>query len=286
MKTKTFAILLTAIIALNIMGFSYAGLSGTIKTNKSNTLKTYFVAVTYSDNEIEKDVAQVTATISIDGTEIMIAITNGYPCYEAYVNFTIQNQGDKTVHIYSVSVENLNPTALNVTVTPLICTTLNPWEETEGTVTTHILQTAQECHTYTFKITILLRDPTVGPGTPGFWKRQFEAQMDPESLERYLDQINASSAVFKGNFTGSREEKFETAFDILSMPKRSSTEVQLKAHLLALWLNYLSGLANGYTIDGLTAIEIIEGSEEALVNNLTSEYEYWKNLCEEFNELP
>jgi len=138
MKTKTLAILLTAIIALNIMGFSYAGLSGTIKTNNnSNTLKTYFILpVTYSDNEIEKDVAQVTATINIEGTEIDIFITNGYPCYETYVDFTIQNQGDKIVHIYNVTVENLNPTALDVAVTDLTCTTLYPWDETEGTVTT------------------------------------------------------------------------------------------------------------------------------------------------------
>jgi len=286
MKTKTFAILLTVIIALNIMGFSYAGLSGTIKTkDQTNTLKTYFVAVAYSDDEIEKDVAQVTAVISMDGTEIKIAITNGYPCYEAYVNFTIQNQGDKTVHVYSVSLENPNPTALNVTVTNLTCTTLNPWEKTEGAVTTHILQTAQECHTYTFKITIELRDPTAGPGTPGFWKRQFQAQINPDLLERYLDQINASSKVFNGSFTGSREEKFATAIDILGIPKRSSTLVQLKSHLLALWLNYLSGLANGYTIDDVTAWEIIQKSENAIVKNLTSEYEYWKNLCDEFNNL-
>lgn len=286
MKTKTFAILLTAIIALNIMGFSYASLSGTIKTNNnSNTLKTYFVAVTYSDNEIEKDVAQATAVISVDGTEIIIAITNGYPCYEAYVNFTIQNQGDKTVHIYNVTVENPNTTALDVIVTSLTCTTLYPWDETEGTVTTHILQTAQECHTYTFKITIELRDPTVGPGTPGFWKRQFEAQMNPDLLERYLDKINASSIVFNGSFTGSREEKFDTASEILSMPKRSSTEIQLKAHLLALWLNYLSGLTDGYTIDEMTAKMIIDGSEEALFYGQTETYEYWKNLCDEFNNL-
>ena len=286
MKTKTFAILLTAIIALNIMGFSYAGLSGTIKTNnKSNTLKTYFVAVTYRDNEGEKDVAQVTADISIDGTEIKIAITNGYPCYEAYVNFTIQNQGDKTVHIYNVTVENPNPTALDVTITPLTCTTLYPWDETEGTVTTHILQTAQECHTYTFKITIELRDPTVGPGTPGFWKRQFQAEVNPDLLERCLDQINASSKVFNGSFTGSREEKFATAFDILSIPKHSSTLVQLKSHLLALWLNYESGLANGYYYEGHDAWYIIYHSEDAITAGDIGMYEYWKDLCDGFNCL-
>lgn len=285
MKTKVLAIIITAIIALNIISFSYAGLSGTIKTNNnSNTLKTYFVLpVTYSDNEIEKDVAQGTATISVDGNEIIITITNGYPCYEAYVNFTIQNQGEQMVHIYSVSLDNPNPTALEVTVTNLACTNLNPWDTAEGVVTTHILQTAQQGQTYTFKITIKLRDPTIGPGTPGFWKQQLKAQINPDSLEEYLDQISTESDIF--SFTGTRKQKFDIAFEILSMPKRSSTEVQLKAHLLALWLNYLSGLADGYTIDEMTAKMIIDGSEEALFYGQTETYEYWKNLCDEFNNL-
>ena len=287
MKTKTLVIVLTAIIALNIIGFSYAGQSGALKTNnKLNTFKTYFVDVTYSDNENEtqKDVAQGTATI-INRTEIKVAITNGYPCYEAYVNFTIQNQGDQTVHIYSVIVENPNPMALNVTVTPnLTCTNLDPWETVEGVVTTHILPTAEECHTYTFRIIIKLRYP-IGPGTPGFWKRQFKARADPESLQSYLDYINVNSRVFNGSFTDGCEEKFRTAIEILSAPPHGTIEVKLRAHLLALWLNYLSGLANGYTIDGMTAKYIIDGSEDALYWGRTDEYEYWKDLCDDFNNL-
>jgi hypothetical protein len=69
------------------------------------------------------------------------------------------------------------------------------------------------------------------------------------------------------------------------MPKGSKMEDKLKAQLLALWLNYVAGWTEGYTLNGMTAWQIIQGSETALQNNQTSQYQYWKNLCEEFNNI-
>jgi hypothetical protein len=60
---------------------------------------------------------------------------------------------------------------------------------------------------------------------------------------------------------------------------------KLKAQLLALWLNYVAGWTEGYTLDGMTAQDIIKGSENTILKGLTGEYEYWKNLCENFNKL-
>ena len=62
-------------------------------------------------------------------------------------------------------------------------------------------------------------------------------------------------------------------------------EAKLKAQLLALWLNYVSDYSNGYTYQGKTAQQIIQGSENTLLNHQTSKYEYWKNMCDGFNKL-
>ena len=62
-------------------------------------------------------------------------------------------------------------------------------------------------------------------------------------------------------------------------------EGKLKAQLLALWLNYVAGWTAGYILDGMTAKQIIDGSENALVNHLTGQYEDWKNMCDGFNNL-
>jgi len=62
-------------------------------------------------------------------------------------------------------------------------------------------------------------------------------------------------------------------------------EDKLKAQLLALWLNYVAGWTEGYTINGKTAYEIIQGSESALLNKQAWRYEYWKDLCEKFNNI-
>lgn len=62
-------------------------------------------------------------------------------------------------------------------------------------------------------------------------------------------------------------------------------EARLRAHLLALWLNYVAGWTDGYEVEGKTAQDIISGSEGALTGGQTSEYEYWKNLCDTFNNL-
>jgi hypothetical protein len=47
----------------------------------------------------------------------------------------------------------------------------------------------------------------------------------------------------------------------------------------------MAGWTGGYKYGGKTAQQIIQGSENALTNHQTSKYEYWKNLCDGFNNL-
>jgi hypothetical protein len=89
-----------------------------------------------------------------------------------------------------------------------------------------------------------------------------------ETLENYLDQISTQSPIYE--FTGTRTQKFQQALAILSPPWRSNMEAKLKAQLLALWLNYVAGWTEGYKYKGMTAWEIIQGSENALLNHQTT----------------
>jgi hypothetical protein len=292
MKTKIFALLILAIIALSIIGYSYACYNGGIHINCYQPycdLK--FISVTTSDNEIEKDVGNVSAEITCDRYAINAYITNAYPCYEAYICYTIKNKGTCPIHFDSVTIINLNPEALDITTTNHTCTCLSPYETVKGTTTVHTLQPAQQNGQYTFQIKIGASCQTEHPRTIGFWKNQFspylckngKAQIPAATLEQYLNQISSQSQIFK--FTGTRNQAFQKAIDILSPSTHSSMETKLKAQLLALWLNYMAGWTEGYKYGGKTAQQIIQGSENALINHQTSKYEYWKNLCDGFNNL-
>jgi hypothetical protein len=290
MKTKIFAILILAMIALSIIGYSYACHNGGWHINCYCNCDVKFTQVITSDNEIEKEVADVTAQISCDGNTINAYITNAYPCYRAYINYTIKNTGCKPVHFDSVTIINDYPEALEITTTNHTCTYLSQCETVKGTTTVHILQPAQQNSEYTFQIKIGFSCQEGNPHTIGFWKNQFskalckngKPQVPAATLEQYLDQISTQSPIYE--FNGTRTQKFQQALTILSRYTSSSMEAKLKAHLLALWLNYVAGWAGGYKYKGMIAEEIIQGSENALLNH-TGNYEYWKNMCDGFNNL-
>lgn len=292
MKKQLIAVLFLAVIVASTIGYSYACF------NRSFFIKrcycncgVEFKSVATSDNENEKDVAAVTAQITIDGKTINAQITNAYPCCEAYINYTMQNTGCFPIHFISVAIINPNPEALEITTTDHTCTWLPIGETTQGTTTVHILQEAKQNWQYTFQIQIQLTCQTNKPRSTGFWKTQFtahlngkgKAQVSANDLEQYLNQISTQSPIFE--FTGTRKQKFTQAYNILNPPVHASMEAKLKSQLLALWLNHASSWAGGWTIDGMTALQIIQGSENALLNHQTTQYQYWKNLCERFNTL-
>jgi hypothetical protein len=291
-KTKIFALLILAMIALSTIGYSYACKNGGITIDCYCNCDVAFTKVTTSDNEIEKEVANVYAEIC-DGDKINAYITNAYPCYTAYINFTIENKGNKPVHIDEVRIEEYDKTALEISITDVIaCTLISPGETINGQVTVHILQEAKQNWQYTFKIKIRTSCyPERHSRTIGFWTHQFTvaldhkdpAQVDPNTLGNLLNQISAQSPIYE--FTGSSRNKFQQALSILDPTTKSNMKAKLKAQLLALWLNYVAGWTGGYKLKGMTAQEIIQGSESALLTGATDKYEYWKNLCDRFNNI-
>src|SRR5271157_2771794 len=131
--------------------------------------------------------------------------------------------------------------------------------------------------------------PQVHPRSLGFWKNEFCAALGsnknqqnlcPATLQNYLDQIAGQSRIFR--FTGTQKQKLTQAFNILQI-SHTNMENKLKAQLLALWLNYVAGWTAGYTAQGMTAKQIITGSENALISRQTQKYGYWEGLCESFN---
>jgi hypothetical protein len=280
-------------IALGVIGYSYACTNGGIHIYCYCKCDLAFTQATTSDNEIEKYVAEVSADITNNGHTINVYIINGYPCYEAYINYTIKNTGDYPIHFDNLTIINPNPEALEIATTNHTCTYLQPCTTVKGSTTVHILQEAEENWQYQFQIKIDVScEPECYPHTIGFWKHQFSTALckikgkqhiPSTTLEHYLDQISSQSPIFE--FTGDRKQKFQQALSLLDPPNHSNMKAKLKAQLLALWLNYVAGWTEGYTVEGMNAQQIIQGSENALLNNLTNKYGYWKNLCDRFNNL-
>jgi len=289
---KIFALIILTIIALSLTGYSYACNNGGIHIDCCYpTCDLKFIIVTTSDNEVIKDVGKVCAKISCDGCTINVYITNSYPCYEAYINYTVKNIGTCPIHFDSVTIINPNPEALAITTTNHTCTWLSSWETVKGTTTVHTLQPAQQNGQYTFQIKIGTSCQTKYPCSICYWKNQFfealckngRPQVPATTLEQYLNQINSQSQIFK--FTGSRTQNFQLALNILSPPYNAVMKDRLKEQLLALWLNYVAGWTEGYKYGGKTAEQIIQSSENVLKNGQSSQYGYWKGMCEGFNNL-
>ena len=293
MRNKKMLIsLFLAIIVLTSIGYSYACYKGRIHVNCCCNCDVEFTSVITGDNEVEKDVASIIAEITDEGSTINAYIINGYPCYQAHITYTIKNMGSYPVHFTNVIIENPNPEALEITTTNHTCTWLSSDETVQGTIIIHILQQAKENWQYRFRIKIDVEcRPECHPRTIGFWKIQFakalfrrgRLRIPTATLEHYLDKISSQSEIF--DFTGSRREKFWQAIAILRTRFRSSMEAKLNAQLLALWLNYVAGWTDGYTYEGMNAWQIIQGSENVLLSHETEEYEYWKDMCDGFNNL-
>jgi len=295
MKAKILALLVLMMVALSTIGYSYACWnSGVHISHCCNCRKcdVEFTKVATSDNEVDENVADVYAEIGKAKDKMEIRIIDSYPCYEAYVNFAIENTGDKPVHIDEISIEDYDEAALEIEMTNLIvCTWISPGETANGQLAIRTLHEAKQNWRYTFQAEIKVScQPRRHPRTISFWKYEFRAALNradklhipKEKLGCYLDQITIESDVFE--FTGAQIQKFKQALGTLKA-SGSGMEAKLQAQLLGLWLNYVARYAEGYKLSEMTAYEIIQGSEAALANHQTGQYKYWKDLCGNFNKL-
>lgn len=280
-----------AIMIFCALGYTYACIGNVPSPTCYCDLQ--FTAVTATDNEI-RDVGSVTAKIVNNGRSIDVCVKNVYPGYEAKITFKIQNKGTLPIHIDQLLITNYDKQAIAVEVANLVaCIWINPGNVVTGSETVQILNGAKQNWVYTFNVEARVSCQELQhPRSVCFWIYQFcaalakikcEQGLIPTVLENYLNQITQQSHIFA--FTGTQNQKFKQALVILQATCFSSMEAKLKSQLLALWLNYVAGWTTGYTVDRMTAYQIISGSENALTRHLTKQYEYWKNLCERFNNI-
>jgi hypothetical protein len=290
MKTKLLVILTITMVSLLTISYSYACVTnGALPVNYAS-FGIEFTAVTVKDNQYILHVAHVQAQITPDHETIDTAITNGYSGYEAYITYTIKNVGSFPVTFDKVSIENYNPEALNVTNTKLADVVLQPSQTTQGTTTVQVLQGAKQHQQYTFQVQITATGEKTHPRSIDFWEDQFEAclqkngapEIGPATLQAYLNQITSQSQIFQ--FSGTQTQEFQQALSTLN-PKKLSEENNLKAQLLTLWLNLAAGWTDGYKVNGMTAQQIIQGAENALLKSQTTKYEYWEDQCEAFSDI-
>jgi predicted ribosomally synthesized peptide with SipW-like signal peptide len=193
MKSKMAALFASLLIALAVVGFTYAWwtetltISGTISTGNLNV---EFTDVTCKDNEGTLDVG--TCSASATGKQkVTVTMGNAYPCYECDVDFMIHNTGTIPAKIMSIKLIEISKGTdkKTVNVELVTCTTyyvdfeggtvdttldptkhdfslhgtsltvgnqVNPNEKIYGDLHIHIEEGAAELTSYDFTIEILV----------------------------------------------------------------------------------------------------------------------------------
>ena len=159
MNKKIGLVVVVAVIAIASMQMSYA-----------EEEYTKLVGCATDDNEIDPDLGSVSAIIN-DGNNLVISVYNAYPCYEAYVNYTVKHVGnlETAPTVYLDAIDITNPYAgveMNVVVTDIlgnpipINTALDPGETLECLVTITMLDGAVEDESYLFNIDMYFSEHT------------------------------------------------------------------------------------------------------------------------------
>lgn len=161
-------ICLAIVLALGVLGVGFGmwdktlSIIGTVDTGEVNAI---FTTASCDDPgttiDPGKDKHVGSCSVSGAGTqELTITVTNGYPCYECTVDFTVDNTGTIPVKIQTLSLIGVPP-EITVTWTGLaVGDQIEPkgqaGDELPGDIHIHVEQSAAELAQYTFSATIYL----------------------------------------------------------------------------------------------------------------------------------
>lgn len=134
-------------------------INGTINTGslgaKMVLIDTYDNELTI-ENNTKKDVSNVTAVVSEDGSTMNVTVNNAYPCITYTVVFNVTNTGSIPLKIF-VSSSNV-PCCVTVTIDPNINyqneIQLHPGESLQFTLTIHLSNSCSENAQYSFALTL------------------------------------------------------------------------------------------------------------------------------------
>lgn len=290
MKAKLCVLLLVFMITSTGVGTGYACFYGGMGVGRGyGPLKVRFVDVEVNGNGCG-DSVDVVAYVAGRG-RIRVSATNVYPGYVFSINFSVVNDGSRRVHVDEVNIEVSDENVLEVVASSMVCMWLCPGEVRRGELVVKVSPEAEANSCYTFNVKIRVsRGLMYRPRPPWWWRQQFQIALgvrrgtlvvSADELERFLDEVSSESMVY--GFTGSQVEKFREAVDVLKGAGNPYVRTRLMGELLSLWLNVVAGWTECLEIKGLTAFEIIEGSEDVLQHSMVYQYRYWRSLCHKFN---
>ncbi|WP_286724922.1 hypothetical protein [Pelotomaculum sp. PtaB.Bin117] len=158
---------LVMVVALVLMGAAYAAWSEDITINgnvQTGYLDTVFTAAASNDTgttvdpgkTIDAGRTEVPTVIGADGVkDFEVAVTNGYPGYNATVDYTIKNNGTIPVRVTEVVDKAGNDAELSLTSTLAANTVIAPGATYDASVTHAVTDAAQQEQTYHYKVTII-----------------------------------------------------------------------------------------------------------------------------------
>lgn len=148
------ALFATVLIALMVVGFSYAywnetlTIGGSVATGELNVA---FSAVDCTDNDGSPDVG--TCTVSTTEQTMTVTIGNAYPSYECIVTFTIDNTGTIPAKVESITPGG-DTGKVSVTLDGIVDGEVIGVSK-DCTLTLHVLDGADENGIYTVSMTIV-----------------------------------------------------------------------------------------------------------------------------------
>lgn len=288
MKHGLLSVFVVLVLVFGSLGASYAIKNGVSFEGTHYDFE--FVEVVLTDAELV-DYCQGNYLLGADKQSVEVFFDNAYPGYVASVTYRIENLGDVPIAINNIFVLNSCPEALEIDLEYFEPFLLYPHEGFQRTEAVTVLWGAEQNGVYGFEIVLNVDGERNCPGSIGYWKHQFSAYLygkgkphvDDDVLEDWLGIVSSDSEVFE--FVGTKEEKFLQAFELLDPSKKWTPDDHLRAQLLALWLNRVSGRTIGFTLEGMGCDEVIFGSEQALLSSDVENFEYWKDMCECFDGL-
>jgi len=152
MKCRVAGLFAVVLIALAVVGFSYAWWTETLTI--SGSVETGKLEVKFKNDGIVKSCSpEMTCKTEVTDTAITVTVSNGYPCGWCNVTFTIENTGTIPAKVKAINIPTV--VGLEISITGLNVNDIIPvGGSVSPTLRIHVADGAAETTRYTFTVTI------------------------------------------------------------------------------------------------------------------------------------